>query len=424
MKLIKDDLIHGNRYQIPTRKCLPTGLFQCYVEANHLDILASNTKLIQGSGIGFSQVEANNSAVGEWIERYAASHQDIQDLVFATETDLNDQNKSYLPVETFIPFHSEQYCSNFPYQEWKTHDKISWVEGQNILNQESIWIPAFAVHLPHNTDWDQKKNYTLQTSTGISAGKNLDDAIIGGFLECAERNAFAEFWYRQDKWIHHVPMFNQEAVLSSFQNPKIKHLFNNARVQIKLFDLSPISPIETHVVVLYFPYKGQLFQSMGCATRFNREESIIKACLEAYQGIEYALGLSQKPEDWIENKVGFEAINSFDKHFAFYNRFPQYRKKSPILQAALLEGSFFPTNEMSQTKIHSWEEVNKLNLSHILVVPLSTEDVKSQGYEVEVVRVIVPHWNLLTGVHNQPFLKNLRVQPGENLFTTYPHPFP
>ncbi|CAM4285151.1 YcaO-like family protein [Aquirufa beregesia] len=422
MTPLKDDLIHGNQYPIPTRRCLPSGLYQSYVEATHLDLLASNTHMLQGSGIGFSQLEANNSAIGEWIERYAASHQDIKNLIFASESDMNHQGRTFLPIETFIPFISDQYCTNLPYQMWEKEDVTSWIESKNILNQQSVWVPAFAVHLPHNTDWDQKKNYILQTSTGISAGKNLQDATIGGFLECAERNAFAEFWYRQEQWIQQIPMLNQEDVLRSHKHPKIKHLFDNNRVQIKLFDLSPISPIETHVVVLYFPYKGQLFQSMGCASRFNQEESIIKACLEAYQGIEYAIGLSQKPENWIQNLPGFESINSFDKHFAFYNRFPLWRKKSPILQAALSKDSFFPDQASFQSKIHSWEDINQMGLNHILVIPLSTEDVQSQGFEV--VRVIVPHWNLLTGVHTQPFLKNLRAQSGENLFLTYPHPFP
>lgn len=422
MTPLKDDLIHGNQYRIPTRKCLPAGLYQSYVEATHLDLLASNTSLIQGSGIGFSQIEANNSAVGEWIERYAASHQNSNDFIFASESDMKNQGKTFLPIETCIPFIPEQYGSKFPYQTWQKDDITSWIESKNILNQQSVWLPAFAVHLPHNTDWDQRKNYTLQTSTGISAGSNLLNAAIGGFLECAERNAFTEFWYRQEYWIQHIPMLNQEIVLSTYNHPKIKQLFTNTRVQIKLFDLSPISHIETHVVVLYFPYKGQLFQSMGCASRFNKDESIIKACLEAYQGIEYAIGLSQKPEDWIQNRPGFESINSFDKHFAFYNRFPQWRKKSPILQAALNKESYFPKKEIIQTKIHNWNEINQLELSHILVIPISTEDVQSQGFEV--VRVVVPQWNLLTGVHTQPFLKNLQAKSDEQLFLTYPHPFP
>lgn len=422
MIALKDDLIHGNQFQIPTRRCLPAGLFQSYVEATHLDMLASNTYMIQGSGIGFSQGEATNSAIGEWTERYAASHQDIQDLVFVSESDMRSQGKNFIPVETFIPYAPEQYTLDFPYQKWEPDDVISWIKSENVINQQSVWVPAFAVHLPHNTDWDSKKNYALQTSTGISAGKNIHDATVGGFLECAERNVFAEFWYRQDHWIKHIPMLNQKEVLASFEHPKIKQLFDNNRVQIKLFDLSPLSPIETHVVVLFFPYKGQLFQSMGCACRFSKEESIIKACLEAYQGVEYAIGLSQKLEEWIDNLPGFDSINSFDKHFAFYNRFPQWRKKSAILQAALSTESHFPENERIKPKIQSWNEINQLDLNHILVVPLSTEDVQSQG--MEVVRVIVPHWNLLTGVHRQPFLKYLRAEPNENLFLTYPHPFP
>lgn len=418
----KSDLIHGNTYAIPTRRCLPEGLYQCYVEANHLDHLASNTSFIQGSGIGFSPIAAKNSAIGEWVERYAASHQNKADLLMASEVELKHKNIPHLPLELFIPFHKDQYKPNFPYRIISEDDKISWVKCKNILGDKLIWIPAFAVYLPHDTSFDENKQFTLQTSTGISAGRNMEEALVGGFLECAERHAFSEFWYRQNHWIHHIPRLNQEAVLQIFSHEKIQHLFGNKRVHITLFDLSPLSPIETHLVILYFPYKGKLFQSMGCATRFSKDESIIKACLEAYQGVEYAIGLSQKPENWIQDNDDCRGIDSFDKHFAFYNKFPEWRKKSVVLQAAINKESFIPTINNRAKSIQSWQEISQLDLRYILAVPLSTEDVQSQGFEV--VRVIVPEWNLLTGIHSQPFLKNLNVTSGETLFTQYPHPFP
>ena len=133
MIALKDDLIHGNQFQIPTRRCLPAGLFQSYVEATHLDMLASNTYMIQGSGIGFSQGEATNSAIGEWTERYAASHQDIQDLVFVSESDMRSQGKNFIPVETFIPYAPEQYTLDFPYQKWEPDDVISWIKSENVI---------------------------------------------------------------------------------------------------------------------------------------------------------------------------------------------------------------------------------------------------------------------------------------------------
>jgi hypothetical protein len=50
-----------------------------------------------------------------------------------------------------------------------------------------------------------------------------------------------------------------------------------------------------------------------------------------------------------------------------------------------------------------------------------SRDVQQLGYAV--VRVISPTWNLLTGVHQYPFL-GYKLNESKHLFTDVPHPFP
>ena len=113
---------------------------------------------------------------------------------------------------------------------------------------------------------------------------------------------------------------------------EITNLIDNRFVKFKFFDLVELAGIETIVTFLYFEYKGKLYQSLGAASRFSKEEAIVKATLEAWQGVEYALSLESKVV--LPDIVDLGLINDFDKHFHFYNKYLHLRSECPILKQA------------------------------------------------------------------------------------------
>jgi len=419
-------LISGNLYKIPNRWFLPIGLYQTSCDAENLNFVDCNINRVLGSAIGLSSNDSIKSTLGEFFERYCAAFESSDRLIKGSFENLFLSKQHILHPQSLNYYAEWQYENKtIPYRKFFSDDIISWVEGKSIFTNEPILLPAFSVFLPHNRFFDDDKDYLLNTSTGVSAGKSLNDAVKGGFLECAEREAFSQFWYKQNQLLPQTPIYDSKLILSAFKaNPIIQNLFDNHKVRIVAFDLSNLVSVETIVVFLYFKYKERIFQSMGAASRFNKEDAIIKATLEAYQGVEYAILVDKKENEWIDNKTDFSNVDDFSRHFAFYNRFPKLRKEVPILIKA--ENNLSNTNEIyyreSSEMMTSMAEIEKTKLTEAYYVELTTPDAKEAGYEV--VRVITPKWSLLTGMHDRPFLGADSFSDTPNLFLNYPHPFP
>lgn len=415
-------LISGNLYKIPNRWFLPPGLHQVSCDGENLSYLGSNLNRVLGAGIGLSFKDAIGSALGEFFERYCSSFEDEGKLLKSTYQELSIKGYNVLNID-LLQYYGEWQYDSLPYLPINIDSEISWIEGYDIMNHKKIWVPAFSVFLPHNSYFDNEKDYLLNTSTGVAAGASKNDAIKGGFLECVEREAFTKFWYLQEEVLESIPIYTSKLVLETFkENRIIKQLYDNPKVKISVFDLSNLVPVETIIVFLFFKYKGRVFQSMGSASRFLKEDALIKAILEAYQGIEYAILLDRKEENWNKNEVDFSDVNDFSRHFAFYNRFPNFRQEVPIIRKAIEGKSNTNTIYEDPNKIKSMEEINKLDIPHLIVVNLSTCDAQEAGFEV--VRVLTPTWSLLTGVHNRPFLGGKSLSGSSNIYLKYPHPFP
>lgn len=419
-------LISGNLYKIPNRWFLPSGLHQTSCDADHLDFVDSNIERVLGSAIGLSQKDSIASTLGEFFERYCSAYQLKKNLVQASYEDLTRSGRNALSPKSLKYYADWQMASgSVPYKRFTVEEQISWIEGRDMITGENILVPAFSVFLPHNRYFDNNNDYLLNTSTGVAAGRTTADAIRGGFLECVEREAFSQFWYRQNEILDQIPAYSSKLILAEFdQNPVIRQLFDNPKVRLMAFDLSGLVPVETVVVFLYFKYKGRVFQSMGAASRFSKTDAIIKAALEAYQGVEYAILVDKKEAEWTINKADYSNVDDFSRHFAFYNRFPELREAVPMLRRA--QEGMPNTDEIvrqpASRMMQSMDELPKVNLERAIYVDITTPDARESGYEV--VRVITPGWSLLTGMHDRPFLGANALCADENLFLTLPHPFP
>ena len=417
--------ITGNMYHIPNRSFLPKGLSQISCDGKNYSLLGSNLDVIQGSSIGFSYQHALNASIGEFAERYCASFEPKDDFLFADYTTLkNTVKENILNPSEVCPYAEWQYNKKeFPYKKFTHSNKVTWVKGNVLSSNRSIWVPAFLTYLPHNSKLDLGEEFTLNTSTGVSAGKTLNDAIEGGLLECIERDAFCNFWYKQRDILNQVSLYNQQEIKSVYpHNDKIFRLFNNQNVKIFTYDLSLLSDVNTILIVLYYYYKNRKMISVGAASRFNMEDAITKAALEAYQGIEYGILLYNKESEWISNDSDFSNVNSFQKHFAFYNKFPELRVHVPMLNRLEDNTATNFSTGIVKNKITSLKELLSKSNYQVIYVDVTTRDVND--LDIKVVRVIVPNLTTLTGVHLYPFLGLPEFNNREKLFLEFPHLFP
>lgn len=403
--------------KIPNRRFIPECLTQVVCTGKNLVYLGCKTDYIVGGSISFNDEQSLTGALGEFVERYAAGLYDEMEFVSATYDELKNSGKHIVDIKLLKYYSDEQY-QNLNYKGiylLSNEDRIDWTLSWDYINGCYSYIPAFCVYMPI------KNNYLLHTSTGLAAGKTLKDSVISGFLECVERDAFANFWYRQNEI--KVPQYTANKILACYgDNVKIRSLVDNRFVKFKFFDLVGFAGIETIVTFLYFEYKGKLYQSLGAASRFSKEEAILKATMEAWQGVEYALSLDAKV--LLPDKVDIDLINDFDRHFHFYNKYPHLRCECPIINQAMNWDSgddICILDEDHLCRNISHEELKKTGISNFFYKEITPVDVEEIGYRV--VRVIVPQLSHLTGVHNYPFLGG-KFESMTNLFTRLPHPFP
>jgi ribosomal protein S12 methylthiotransferase accessory factor len=415
-------LISGNLYNIPNRWFLPQGLYQVSCDGDNLNYAGCNISRVLGAAIGLSYRDALGSAMGEFFERYCAAFEQEHKLIKGTYQELSAKGHHLINI-ALLQYYADWQYETLPYKPLNIDSEISWIKGYDYVQKRTILVPAFSVFLPHNRYFDNEDDYLLNTSTGVAAGATKNDAIKGGFLECAEREAFTKFWYLQEDILDSIPIYTPRLILETYkENEIIKQLYDNQKVKICIFDLTSLVPVETFVVFLFFKYKGRIFQSMGSASRFNKEDALIKAILEAYQGIEYSILLDRKEENWNKNEDDFSNVDDFSRHFAFYNRFPELRREVPIIRKAMEGKANTKTINEYTNKMKSMEDIDLLEIPHLIAVDLSTCD--AQEAKFEVVRTLTPSWSLLTGMHSRPFLGSKSFRENSNNYLKYPHPFP
>lgn len=410
--------------KIPNRRFMPDCLFQTVVSGKNLHVLGCLQPEIKGSSIAFRQEQSLKGALGEFVERYASGIYDHHTFTIGSYSHLQGKKNALDPA--MLRFYSDEQYERLKALNVYPLDKddcIEWTEGFDLIEQKPCLLPAFCVYMPYQSHVNSPHDYMLgATSTGIAAGPDIEKAIINGFLECAERHAFSQFWYLQKQQPLHS--YTAGFLLKNLHASKtIRRLFDNPNVHLKVFDLSEFSALETTVTFLYFNYKGKDIQSLGCAARFHKKEAIVKSTIEAYQGIEYAISLFDKKQ-W-PSTPNTDLLCDFDSHFHFYNSYPEYRAFSPVLKDAALSeqgnDQWYQKDPEKQCRDFSPEELKKTGLKHLYYKDITPIDIEDISYKVA--RVITPSWSLLTGLHAWPFLGG-QLNTARNLFTEYPHPFP
>ncbi|WP_413512039.1 YcaO-like family protein [Myroides odoratus] len=409
--------------KVPRNLYLPSSLYERVCFSNHLFVVNNNRKSIHGGGIALDENKSNIAALGEYLERYASSFQLKKSLIFGAYEELKSTHFCFPPNQ--IHYYSEkQYeALTFQFKRLTPQTKTHWIQGENYCTQEKTLLPFFMVNV-ENIEGDGL--YHKNTSTGTACHITRDKAIESGLLECIERDGFATFWYfqKQRKYKKYAQSFIVEQYKTDNQ---IKGLFENTRIKIVTYDISEYAYCSTFVVFILFKKRGKTYKSVGSAARLNKKEALLKATLEAYQGIEYTeFACEQNQTAFTEKKIAdfdFSEVDSFKKHYALYNLFPELTLYVPLLKDVESEEGY-TTSWQDFYRHHivnlQPEELVKKGINEVYVVLLSTIDTLQLGFEV--LKVCTPQLNLLTGDFNYPYLGLF--DSDEDLFTDFPHPFP
>jgi YcaO-like protein with predicted kinase domain len=150
-----------------------------------------NSKTLAVSqGKGFTDAAAQASAVMEAAEIATAELFPVEQRV-ATGRGLMDAGERAMSLNNLIA-HGEHLLTE--------NDKLSWVEGYDLLQERTVWVPAEAAAIVP-TEESRGRSRFWQSSDGLASGNVMLEAVVHGLCERVERDACVLWQLRSDSQV-------------------------------------------------------------------------------------------------------------------------------------------------------------------------------------------------------------------------------
>jgi thiazole/oxazole-forming peptide maturase SagD family component len=121
-------------------------------------------------------------------------------------------------------------------------------------------------------------------SNGCAAGNTLEEAIVQGFLELVERDAYAIWWYNRSQRV--------EVDLSQFNDSYIRDLqtqLADAGRKLWVLDVTSDLGVPTYVAILHWMQNGQENIEFGSGAHFDPRIAMLRTLTELNQFLSIGL---------------------------------------------------------------------------------------------------------------------------------------
>lgn len=229
------------------------------------------SRRIRGEGKGASRDEAVISAIGEGIERYAASSWDPAAL-FRMAFD-KDPTALFDPRDLSLYGMQQYETPGFPYPRFDPRQPLCWAKGKWLDTGAALGVPAIAVYLDFPTP--PRECLAQTTSNGLATGRGVADATLRALYELIERDAFMRAWMTDDAPVWRLSSQgigpDAEAALNSLASE---------RVQIELYLLGDHSRHATVLCIGWGDGNRWPGVTMGLGTHASLDVALRKAVFE------------------------------------------------------------------------------------------------------------------------------------------------
>jgi ribosomal protein S12 methylthiotransferase accessory factor len=245
-------------------------------------------------GKGSTAEQAEASALMEAIERYSGIFQGDEIRVTRRFTD-------FAPGDAIVPndillFSDEQSRPDETSAEhahtavapFDPAAKIEWSPVWSLRDGRFKYIPTSVLYFFYSGPAAFQAD-----SNGCAAGNTLEEAIVQGFLELVERDAYAIWWYNRSQ--------RAEVDLSQFDDSYVRDLHSQlADTGRKLWVLNVTSDlgVPTYVAILHWMQNGQENIEFGSGAHFDKRIALLRTLTELNQFMSIGLmggGTGEKP---------------------------------------------------------------------------------------------------------------------------------
>jgi ribosomal protein S12 methylthiotransferase accessory factor len=324
-------------------------------------------------GKGSTAEQGEASALMEAIERYSGIFQGDEIRVTRRFTDFapgdailpNDvllfSNAQTIPDETPTDDSSESHIAPAPFDP---SAKIEWSPVWSLRDERFKYLPTSVLYFFYGGPAAFHAD-----SNGCAAGNTREEAIVQGFLELVERDAYAIWWYNR--------LRRAEVDLSQFNDSYVRDLHTQlAEADRKLWVLDVTSDlgIPTYVAILHWMQNGKENIEFGSGAHFDPRIAMLRTLTELNQFL--SIGLMGGGTGEKSSLDGFTPLRLRDHPFLTPS-------DHPTVQAGC-RPNVGPINNTRDQVLACVNIARRAGLD-FLVLDQTRPDV-----EVPVVRVIVP----------------------------------
>ena len=166
---------------------------------------------------------------------------------------------------------------------------IEWSPVWSLRDQRFRYLPTSLLYFFYRGPGPYQVH---ADSNGCAAGNTLEEAIVQGFLELVERDAYAIWWYNRSQ--------RAEVDLGQFDDPYIRDLkiqLAQTGRRLWLLDVTSDLGIPTFITIAHWMEDGQEFVDFGSGAHFDARIAALRAMTELNQFLSIGLmgGRSANP---------------------------------------------------------------------------------------------------------------------------------
>jgi ribosomal protein S12 methylthiotransferase accessory factor len=227
------------------------------------------------AGKGLTEAEAIAGAIGEAVERYAASHFDpgaVRRLSVAEAAAAG----AIGPAECVLYSEAQYDRPGFLYPRPGPDTVVDWSTGRELTGDRDVLVPAALTYL-YGAGGAPRDFFCPPTSSGLAAGPDLESAIVAGLCELAERDAFLV------TWMNRLPA--PEVDLAALRGPAaaIRTHYERFGLQTRVFDVTTDVAIPAMMGVSLDPSGRGPAAVVGLGCHLDPERAVLRALFEICQ---------------------------------------------------------------------------------------------------------------------------------------------
>lgn len=247
------------------------------------------------AGKGASDAQAKASGLCEGLERYSGVFRGDEPRRTARMCELGE---AAVDIRSCLLFSERQYREREQWNEKKSpynyvpapfdpEAELDWTPVWSLSRRQVRYLPTAFCYYDYPLPKNEK--FCIACSNGCAAGNTLEEAVLQGFLELAERDGVALWWYNRIR--------RPGVELDSFDAPYLGRLRQSlARFRRELFALDLTSDLGIPTFAAWSRRIDRPEEQivLGFGAHFDARIALLRAATEMNQMLSYLL---QTPDD-------------------------------------------------------------------------------------------------------------------------------